>query len=105
MSNKPDLLEVYTDNDGAQSAAKEWRESQRTIRVRIVKGSKSLDISKDSVVRNAYVEATDLGVRVTFLGQYYYLNGNRKHLPKFEAGQRYNMHRTIAAEYITIEIK
>lgn len=37
MSNKPDLLEVYTDNDGAQSAAKEWRESQRTKSVRIVK--------------------------------------------------------------------
>ena len=32
--NKPDLIEVYSDNDGAQTAAKEWRTSARVASVR-----------------------------------------------------------------------
>ena len=48
MSKVPDLIEVYSDNDGAQVAAKEWRESQRTASVRVIRrtvsafGAKSL---------------------------------------------------------------
>ncbi len=37
MSEPADLIEVYTDRDGADTAAKEWRESQRTSKVRVVK--------------------------------------------------------------------
>ena len=35
--NPADIIEVYTDADGAKTTATEWRDSQRVLRVRTVK--------------------------------------------------------------------
>lgn len=34
MNTPADLIEIYTDNDGAQTAAAEWRTSDRVASVR-----------------------------------------------------------------------
>lgn len=37
MPTPPDLVEIYTDNDGAQTCAAEWRTSDRVASVRVTK--------------------------------------------------------------------